>query len=61
MSQNRPGAETLVAILFPVCLGIGTGIGALIHNIGVGIAVGAGMGTILNLVGHYLVKSNSTK
>ena len=57
MIQNQSRADTIVAVTFPVCIGIGTGIGALTHNVGVGIAIGAGIGTVLGLIGHYLIKS----
>jgi hypothetical protein len=56
MKQNWSKHDTLVAIIFPVCLGIGTAIGALIHNIGVGLAIGACIGTIFSLIGYSLVK-----
>ncbi|MGD2157560.1 MAG: hypothetical protein PVG14_05205 [Anaerolineales bacterium] len=59
MKQKQSRVDTFVGIIFPVCLGIGTGIGALIHNVGVGIAIGAAIGTILNLTGYYLIKSNT--
>lgn len=58
LKQNRSRYDSLVGIVFPACLGIGTAIGAFIHNIGVGLAIGAGIGTILRLLGYYLVKSN---
>ena len=54
MGQKR---SRYVSIIFPLCLGIGTGIGALIHNIGVGLAIGAVIGTFSSLVGYYLVRS----
>lgn len=58
MKQKQSRADTFVAIIFPVCLGIGTGIGALIHNVGVGLGIGAAIGTILSLTGYYLIRSN---
>lgn len=33
----------------PICLGLGTAIGAFIHNIGLGLAMGAAAGTTLGL------------
>jgi hypothetical protein len=59
MKHNRSRYNTLVTIIFPACLGIGTAIGALIHNIGLGLAIGAGVGTIFNLIGYYLVNSKA--
>jgi hypothetical protein len=43
----------MYAFLFPVGLGNGTAIGALIHNIGVGLAIGAGMGMLMSLLGWH--------
>lgn len=51
MSQIR--LENKYAFLFPACLGLGTGVGALMHNVGVGLGLGAVLGTILSLVGWY--------
>ena len=51
MSQNR--LENKYAFIFPACLGLGTGVGALLHNVGVGIALGAVFGMVLSLVGWY--------
>lgn len=51
MSQIR--LENKYAFLFPACLGLGTGVGALLHNVGVGIGLGAVFGTVLSLVGWY--------
>lgn len=59
MKQKRTRYETYVSIIFPVCLGIGTAIGALIHNVGVGLAIGAGVGTFFSLLAYYLVKSRT--
>jgi hypothetical protein len=39
--------------LFPAFLGLGTGIGALTGNIGVGLSIGAGVGTLLSLLGYW--------
>jgi hypothetical protein len=59
MKQKRCRNEKYVSSIFPVCLGIGTAIGALIHNIGVGLAIGAGVGTFFNLLAYYLVMSRT--
>lgn len=61
MKDNQSRYNTLVAIIFPMCLGIGTAIGALIHNVGVGLTIGAGMGAIFNLIGTYLIKSKTDR
>ena len=61
MKHNRTRYDTLATILYPVCLGIGTAFGALIHNIGVGLAIGAGIGTIFSLIAYYLGKNNSDR
>lgn len=51
--MNRKQTENNYAFLFPVGLGIGTAVGALIHNIGVGLAAGAGFGMLMSLIGWY--------
>jgi len=51
MSQIR--SENKYTFLFPACLGLGTGVGALLHNVGLGIGLGAVLGTVLSLVGWY--------
>lgn len=56
MKPHQSRYNKLVAVIFPMCLGIGTAIGALIHNVGMGLAIGAGIGTIFNLIGTYLLK-----
>ena len=45
--------KTLWWIFLPICIGLGTGVGALMGNIGVGITCGVGVGTILNLCMYY--------
>jgi hypothetical protein len=42
-----------ISIVFPACLGIGVAAGALMHNVGMGMALGAALGTILRLVLWY--------
>jgi hypothetical protein len=54
MTQERP--ENKYAFIFPACIGIGTGIGALLHNVGLGIGIGAVVGTILSLIGWQLTR-----
>jgi len=52
-AQNRYG------FLLPVGIGIGGAIGAAIHNIGAGTAIGAGLGTIMSLVGWWIEERKS--
>jgi len=59
MKHNRTRYDTLATILYPACLGIGTAVGALIHNIGVGLAIGAGIGSIFSLIVYYLGRNGS--
>jgi hypothetical protein len=40
-------------IFLPICIGLGTGLGALLDNIGVGIAIGTALGTLLNLIAYH--------
>jgi hypothetical protein len=54
MTRKRP--ENKYTFIFPACLGIGTGIGALMHNVGMGIGIGALVGTILGLIGWQLTR-----
>jgi len=59
MEQRNRNRKVIISILFPACLGLGVGLGALIRNIGVGLVIGAGMGTTLSLlVEHYFVQKN---
>ena len=56
MEHRKRDSENVFSILFPAFLGLGVGLGALIRNIGVGLAIGAGMGSFLSLlVEYYLV------
>jgi hypothetical protein len=59
MKRNHSRNEQLLTIVFPACLGLGTAIGALIHNIGVGLAIGAGIGTVISFIGYSLIKPDS--
>lgn len=47
--QNQPTNKT--SFLLPAFIGLGTGLGALIGNIGAGMAIGVGVGTLLSLLG----------
>lgn len=42
----------------PIGIGLGTAVGALIGNVGLGMVFGAAVGTPLNLVFYYLHKKN---
>ncbi|MGW8251012.1 MAG: hypothetical protein ACWGO1_10245 [Anaerolineales bacterium] len=61
MNHNRSRYDILAAIVFPASLGIGTAVGALIHNIGVGLAVGAGAGTVFSLTAYYLGRAKADR
>lgn len=47
--RNQPTHRTY--FLLPAFIGLGTGLGALIGNIGVGMTIGVGVGTLLSLLG----------
>jgi len=55
MEQRKRESENVFSILFPAFLGLGVGLGALIRNIGVGLAIGAGMGSFLSLLVEYYI------
>lgn len=57
--MTRVRSDNRYTVIFPVCLGIGTGIGALMHNVGLGIGIGAIVGTILGLIGWQLTNLDS--
>lgn len=46
--QNQPKNKSFYWL--PVFIGLGTGLGALIGNIGVGMAIGVGGGTVVSLL-----------
>lgn len=56
MKQTR--SENKYAFLFPVGLSIGIVVGVSIHNIGAGLAIGAGIGTILSLIAWQFSRQN---
>lgn len=51
-------SDNKYSLLFPVGLGIGTAIGALIHNIGVGLGIGVAIGTMASLIAYYKGDTN---
>jgi hypothetical protein len=59
MEQRKKKRENLFSFVFPACLGLGVGLGALIRNIGVGLAIGAGIGTILSLLAELYISRRS--
>lgn len=60
MRNKWSRADTFAGIVFPASIGIGTGLGALIHNIGLGMSIGVALGTILSLLGYYRLKDISS-
>jgi hypothetical protein len=55
MEQGTKKQENRCYMIFPICLGLGTGLGALIRNVGLGLAIGAGVGTTLSLLAYYFL------
>ena len=51
MGRQQKKAISIYSFLFPIGLGMGVAIGAVIHYVGAGLALGAAIGTILSLVG----------
>lgn len=60
MEKKSSRKTAYLPIIMPACIGLGTGFGALIHNIGVGMTFGVALGTILSLIAYYLVKPESS-
>ena len=56
MERNTRKVRSYFPILFPAALGLGTGLGALIHNVGVGLALGAGVGVAASLLAEWFVE-----
>ena len=54
--ENQKPRESTFALLFPVGIGIGVAIGALLHNIGVGMTFGAALGVTASLLADWLSK-----
>jgi hypothetical protein len=54
MESNQPSHDKPWFIFLPIFIGLGTGMGALLGNVGVGIVLGVGLGSILNLAAYYL-------
>jgi len=59
MQEKQTRKKSYHTIIFPICLGLGTALGALIHNIGVGLGIGAIIGTVLGVLGWVLLERNS--
>jgi hypothetical protein len=53
MEKRTKKRENKYYFILPICLGLGTGLGALIRNVGVGLTIGAGVGTALSLLAWY--------
>ena len=58
MTNKQIKSQNKYAFLFPVGIGIDVALGALIRNIGMGLAIGAGIGTACSLIGYYLGQQN---
>jgi hypothetical protein len=59
MKQEKVKRENKYFLIFPIFLGLGTGVGALIRNVGLGLAIGAAVGTPLALLAEYYLGRNS--
>jgi hypothetical protein len=58
MNTERHKAGDPWYIFLPICISLGTGLGALLGNIGVGIALGTALGTLLNLIAYFYLMGN---
>ncbi|NIM95414.1 MAG: hypothetical protein GTO18_17090 [Anaerolineales bacterium] len=56
MKDRKIKEENKFIPIFPICLGLGVGLGALVRNIGVGLAFGATVGTTLSLAIEYFLR-----
>jgi uncharacterized membrane-anchored protein len=57
MGQRTRKRENRYWFIFPICLALGTGLGALLHNVGLGLGIGAAVGTTLGLLAYYYFDS----
>lgn len=53
MNTKNHEADRSWYIFFPICISLGTGLGATLGNVGLGLALGAAVGTMLNLLVYY--------
>ena len=54
MKNKQSDRNDFSIFILPICLALGTGLGALFHNVGVGLGIGALVGTVLGLAAYYL-------
>jgi len=59
MKQEKKKKDSKYFLIFPIFLGLGTGLGALIRNVGLGMAIGAAVGTPLALLAEYYLGRDS--
>jgi hypothetical protein len=59
MEKAKRTAVSSFAWLFPAALGLGTGMGALLHNIGVGLGIGAAVGVTASLLADWITSHKS--
>ncbi|MGD8759125.1 MAG: hypothetical protein PVJ07_02610 [Anaerolineales bacterium] len=52
--EDKKRRVSYFGLLFPVGIGLGVAIGALLHNIGVGMAFGAAIGVTASLLTDWL-------
>ncbi|MFN2146839.1 MAG: hypothetical protein ACK2T2_00490 [Anaerolineales bacterium] len=53
MQHDRKKDKVSLGMFLPIGIALGTGIGALIGNVGVGMVFGVAAGTLLNLLAFY--------
>ena len=58
MGRSQNNTRNYVGIFLPVGIGAGTALGAAIHNIGVGMCIGAFFGVTLSLLVEHLSPYN---
>jgi hypothetical protein len=58
MAENKKRKHEWWWAFLPIGLGLGTAAGALIGNVGLGLVIGAALGTPLNLIFYYQHKKS---
>lgn len=58
MDEERKKQVGRWGVYLPIGIGLGTGVGALVGNIGVGMCFGVAVGTMLSLLAYYRTEAS---